>query len=76
MPHDEVYGEGRSPTNSDDGWIGTVLLCIHEEGECDAHDYATDKDEVEKVRLVGEGVTKIPEDGHGTAEVDWIFVSS
>ena len=74
LSHDEVRRECCSPTDPNDARVRTVLLRVHEEGERDAHDHTPDENQVEKVRLMSEGVTKVPDDGHGAAEVDWNFV--
>ena len=76
LSYNEVRSKRCSSANSNGAWIRTVFLRIHEERERDAHDHAPDEDQVEKVCLVSEGVTKVPDDGRETAEVDWNLVTS
>ena len=76
LSYDEVRRESCSATDSNNPWVRTVLLPVHEEGERDARDHSPDEDQVEEICLVCEGVTEAPDDGHGAAEVDWDFVTS
>ena len=76
LSDDEVSRESSSPTDSNDAWIRTVLLRVHEESETDPRDHAPDEDQVEKVRPVSEGVAKTPDDRRETTEVDRDFVTA
>jgi hypothetical protein len=76
MPYDKVCRESCSTTNSNNAWIRTVFLRVYEEGERDAHDHSPDEDQIEKVCIVSEDVTKAPNNRDGATEVDWDFVTS